>query len=86
MLLPLFPIVNMADKLPDGFLSKVPDDFLPKPEALDNYNKPERTFQRRLAKALKDVTRDDDFLSHFCLATSDETVRKGERGNSEIPP
>lgn len=57
----------MADKLPDGFLSK--------PEALDKHRKPERTFQRRLAKAL--MIRDEGFLRHFYLVTSDGEVRKG---------
>jgi len=57
----------MADKLPDGFLSK--------PDALEMHRKPERTFQRRLAKALR--TRDDEFLSHFYLVTSDGDVRQG---------
>ncbi len=62
-----FPLASMPDKLPDGFLSK--------PDALDKYRKPERTFQRRLAKALR--IRDEEFLSHFYLVTSDSAVRKG---------
>ena len=57
----------MADKLPSGFLSK--------PDALEKFQKPERTFQRRLAKALR--ARDDKFLSHFYLATSNGDVRRG---------
>lgn len=60
-------MAGMADKLPDGFLSK--------PDALEKHQKPERTFQRRLAKAL--LTRDAEFLNHFYLVTSDGEVRKG---------
>ena len=54
---------------------KLPFDSISKPDALEKYAKPERTFQRRLSKALR--TRDEAFLSHFYLATSDGVVRPG---------
>ena len=57
----------MADNLPPNVISK--------PDALDKYQKPERTFQRRLSKALR--TRNEAFLSHFYLSTTDGVVRKG---------
>ena len=57
----------MVPKLPAGFLSK--------PEALEKHQKPERTFQRRLAKALQ--TQNASFLEHFFLVTSDGKIRKG---------
>ncbi len=57
----------MADRLPPNVISK--------PDALEKYNKPERTFQRRLSKALR--TRNEAFLSHFYLSTTDGVVRPG---------
>ncbi len=53
----------------------LPPDVISKPDALEKYGKPERTFQRRLAAALR--TRDEAFLSHFHLGTSDGIVRPG---------
>ena len=57
----------MTDRLPPGVISK--------PDALEKYAKPERTFQRRLSKALR--TRNEAFLSHFYLSTTDGVVRPG---------
>ena len=54
---------------------RLPPDVISKPDALEKYNKPERTFQRRLSKALR--VRSEAFLSHFYLATSDGVVRPG---------
>ena len=62
-----FPLADMSDRFPDGVLSK--------PEALEKYHKPERTFQRRLANALR--LRNEDFLKHFYLSTSDGKLRDG---------
>ncbi len=56
-------------------VDRLPPDAISKPEALEKYQKPERTFQRRLSKALR--TRDEAFLSHFYLATTDDVVRPG---------
>lgn len=53
----------------------LPPDTISKPDALEKYAKPECTFQRRLSKALR--TRNEAFLSHFYLATSDGVVRPG---------
>ena len=58
------PLGSMAERLPPDVISK--------PDALEKYQKPERTFQRRLSKALR--TRDEAFLSHFHLATTDGVV------------
>lgn len=70
-----FPLTGMADKLPSGCLSQ--------PDALEKYQKPERTFQRRLAKAL--LTSDGEFLSHLFLETSDGSVRNGtDVGEGEV--
>ena len=54
---------------------KIPDNFISKPDALEKYQKPERTFQRRLAKALR--IRNDDFLSNLLLVTSDGKIQQG---------
>ncbi len=56
-------------------VDRLPPDAISKPEALEKYQKPERTFQRRLSKALR--TRNEVFLSHFYLATTDGVVRPG---------
>jgi len=60
-------------------VDRLPPDVISKPDALEKYQKPERTFQRRLSKALR--TRDEAFLSHFYLATTDGVVRLG----TELP-
>ncbi len=62
------------DVKPDA-LDKLPPGVISKPDALDKYRKPERTFQRRLSKALR--TRNEAFLSHLYLSTTDGVVRKG---------
>ena len=62
---------------------QLPPAVLSKPHALEKYQKPERTFQRRLSIALR--FHDDEFLKHFYLATSDGRVRRGtDVGDGEV--